>query len=77
MLTIKNISKETNISTASLCLNFVKKNNNIDKIIVGIDSLENLKENYKSINENIKRNILEKLNDLKENNEKFFYLING
>lgn len=69
LLIINNISRETNITTASLCLNFVKKNNNIDKIIVGVDSLENLKENYKSINENINRNILEKLNDLKENNE--------
>ncbi|HQF37067.1 MAG: aldo/keto reductase [Candidatus Methanofastidiosum sp.] len=49
---INKISKRLNISIASLCIKFALMNENIDKIIIGIDSLEDLVENIRGINGN-------------------------
>jgi aryl-alcohol dehydrogenase-like predicted oxidoreductase len=46
---INKISKCLNISIASLCIKFALINENIDKIIIGVDSIENLKENLRGI----------------------------
>ena len=47
--TINLISKNMNTSIASVCLKFALKNKNIDKVVVGVDSIENLKENLLGI----------------------------
>jgi predicted aldo/keto reductase-like oxidoreductase len=49
---IQQLSKTTAISIASLCLNFANNNEYIDKIIVGVDSVEDLKNNVEILNEN-------------------------
>jgi aryl-alcohol dehydrogenase-like predicted oxidoreductase len=43
-------SKKNNLSISTLCLGFANANKNIDKIIVGVDSLNNLKENVINYN---------------------------
>jgi len=48
------ISLEKKISIASLCLNFVNAFKNIDHIILGVDKLQQLKENIKLLNNNEK-----------------------
>jgi len=43
-LRFENWCKANKISKLEACLNYVKKNKHIDKIIIGIDSVDNLKE---------------------------------
>jgi uncharacterized protein len=49
--TIQNLCKELKVSIASLCQNFALLNQNIDKVVIGIDNLEQLKENINIIND--------------------------
>ncbi len=51
---LHSISIEHHISIASLCINFGLMNNSIDKIVIGVDSLENLQENVR-ITEEVKK----------------------
>ncbi|MDP2685129.1 MAG: aldo/keto reductase [bacterium] len=44
---VQQISADSGISIASLCLNFAYNNAFIDKIIIGVDNMENLKNNIK------------------------------
>jgi len=44
---IQQISLDSGISIASLCLNFAYNNAFIDKIIIGVDNIENLKTNIR------------------------------
>ena len=46
---LKNISENQNISIGALCLNFVLHNSYIDKVLIGVDSLVQLKNNISSI----------------------------
>jgi aryl-alcohol dehydrogenase-like predicted oxidoreductase len=43
-------AKKNQLSMSALCLGFANANRNIDKIIVGVDSLNNLKENITNYN---------------------------
>ncbi|MCK9582220.1 MAG: aldo/keto reductase [Endomicrobiales bacterium] len=45
------ISKEQKIAVNSLCLCFACLNSNIDKVVIGVDSLNNLNENIESLKE--------------------------
>lgn len=38
------LSRETNLSRLSLCLNFVRQNKFVDKIVVGVDNLDHMVE---------------------------------
>ena len=46
---IDRISKKYGIPVAALCLSFVMLNDSIDKVIIGVDSLKQLKENIGSL----------------------------
>lgn len=51
---INYLAKDLNSSVSAICLNFALSNQNIDKVVIGVDNLDNLKENInglKSINE--------------------------
>lgn len=65
------LSQDLDIPLAALCLNFVLLNKNIDKIIIGVDNLDNLKENIRVLEyrDRIKK-IYDKLLSLKEDDEK-------
>ena len=45
------LSKNTGLSISSICLNFVANNKFINKIIIGVDSTENLIDNINVLNE--------------------------
>lgn len=49
--------EKNNISALNACLNFVLRNKNIDKIVIGLNNLQNLKQviNYKKSNINFKK----------------------
>jgi aryl-alcohol dehydrogenase-like predicted oxidoreductase len=63
-------AKSNEIDISSVCLGFVNKNKYIDKIIIGVDSLDNLKNNinnYRMINDlNIDYSPLETLSVIDE-----------
>jgi len=42
---IRNISRESSLSVSAIALGYVYLNKNIDKLVIGIDNLDNLKEN--------------------------------
>ena len=64
---IQDISRDSSLDISSLCLNFVANNQNIDKIIVGIDKCNNLKNNFKALKELNKVKVyLKQLNKLSE-----------
>lgn len=69
LLKIKEISRSENVSIAGLCLNFAQRNKNIDKIVIGIDNLQNLKENLNSLSLKVNQNIFDELSILIEKNE--------
>ena len=62
---IRRVSYSSGISIASLCLNFANTNQYIDKIITGIDNVEDLIDNIRVLSESEKvQPHLESLNDL-------------
>ncbi|NQT06220.1 MAG: aldo/keto reductase [Candidatus Omnitrophica bacterium] len=46
---LRNISRESRIPIQALCICFAMLNSSIDKVIIGVDSLEQLKENIASL----------------------------
>ena len=74
---LRDLSRSTEVSIASLCLNYASLQKEIDSIIIGIDSLENLKENilFGRDAENVYP-ILDKLSSLKVDNEDLIIPIN-
>ena len=65
LLKFQEICKMFDISTASLALNFVIQNDNIDKVLIGVDNMLQLKENIKlSVDPNYNPFISEKINEI-------------
>ena len=56
---LNSICLNNNISMSSLALNFVNQNKYVDKIVIGAESIEQLKENIDCIDSNLDINILE------------------
>ena len=61
LILLTKLAKDNDTSVASICLNFVHENEYIDKVIIGVDSLNNLKDNLSSIN---KRNYTNRYFDI-------------
>ncbi len=74
---LNEIAYKNSLPLSVICLNFVQLNKNIDKILVGVDSLDNLKENAEAFNavKKVKR-IYNDLLCLKLDNEKIILPIN-
>ncbi len=69
MITLNKIAESINTSLLSLCLKFVLSNKFIDKIVIGVDNIENLKENLHAIKEEIKSDSYNLLKSMKIDNE--------
>jgi aryl-alcohol dehydrogenase-like predicted oxidoreductase len=72
---LNQLSKQTSKSITKLCLGFVLENQNINKIILGIERLEQLKDIINSF-EYLEPNYYNQLKDLKEDNEKIILPFN-
>lgn len=48
---LNSIAKRLNLTISSLCINFVLNSKYIDKIVIGVDNLSNLKENLDSLSD--------------------------
>lgn len=67
---LKRISADNKLSIAELALNFVLLNAFIDKVVIGVDSLENLKDNLRALKSKIRvKKIYKLLQGLKETDE--------
>ncbi len=47
---INHLAEKLNLSISAICLNFALLNKNIDKVVIGVDNLNNLKENIHDLN---------------------------
>ena len=64
------LSAEHSLSVVNLCLNFCMTNKNIDRAVIGVDSLDNFIEIIKAAKETEKVKLLyRELEELKEDNE--------
>ncbi len=77
ILALNSLSMKYDIPMGALCLNFAILNDSVDKVVVGVDSIENLKENISSLDylTNV-RNILNELSQFKEDDEKIILPVN-
>jgi aryl-alcohol dehydrogenase-like predicted oxidoreductase len=67
---LNELSKNGDIPLSAICINFAVFNENIDKVVIGVDSLENLKENIKALEYKGKvKEIYKELLKLKEEDE--------
>lgn len=67
---IHSLSQESNIPISALCLNFAVTNKFIDKVIIGIDNIEHLRINIKSLEyERNIANVYARLAALREDDE--------
>jgi aryl-alcohol dehydrogenase-like predicted oxidoreductase len=74
---LQSISNNSKISIASLCINFAASNKHVDRVVVGVDSLENFKENIESFNQMEEtKKVYNQLLGLKEENENIILPIN-
>lgn len=70
LLSLRALAKRANLSMSALCINFAVSNDCIDKLIIGIDSLQQMEENLKSLTyKNQIADMHNELMNLKENNE--------
>lgn len=71
------LSMKYNIPIGALCLDFAILNNSVDKVVVGVDSIENFKENISSLNYLTEvKNILKELYKFKEDDENIILPVN-
>jgi len=64
------ISKNNNLSIESLALNYPLNKTYIDKVLIGVDSLEQLKKNIKATENNFDKSIYEKIDCIQIKNTK-------
>lgn len=74
---LRTLAKNNYLSLSALAINFVLLDKNIDKIIIGVDSLKNFKENIRSIKDiNIVKRFYPLLLNLQEGDEDIVLPIN-
>jgi len=77
ILALNSLSMKHDIPMGALCLNFAILNDSVDKVVVGVDSIENFKENISSLDYLTDvRNILHELSQIKEDDEKIILPVN-
>lgn len=77
LLLLRALSKETNIPLSAMFVNFTVLNDFIDKVVIGVDGIEHLKENIETLRYQDKvKNIYAKLMSLRENNENITLPVN-
>ncbi len=68
---IKRISSENNIPIINLALSYVLNQEYIDNVLIGVDSLSQLKQNLTSIDKEINENIVKSIEKIKTKNIDF------
>lgn len=68
LIAIKNISKEENTSISNLALSYCLNQKDIDQVLIGVDSVNQLIDNLKAVDYKINHDALIKINALKVDN---------
>lgn len=77
LLSLRQISQEHHLSISAVCINFTALNENISKILIGVNSLDNLKENIEALkNINQVKNIRNELLALREDDADIVFPVN-
>ena len=77
IIKLNNLAERLDITVADLCLCFILLNQNVDKVVVGIDSLEHLRCNIEASKYRKKvESYYQDLLSIKENNENIVLPIN-
>ena len=71
LLKIREITEKEKIDLTSLALNYCLQQDFIDKIVIGVDSLKQLKKNFSIIGEPVTPEVIKSINDIKVQNEDF------
>ena len=65
---LSEISKINNASISELALSYCLQQNNIDNVLVGVDSINQLMDNIKSVNYKLDSKTINKINTIKVQN---------
>lgn len=65
LIAVKKISKEENVSISNLAFSYCLYQKNIDQVLIGVDSINQLIDNLKSVDYKINHDVLMKINALK------------
>ena len=68
LIAIKNISKEENTSISNLALRYCLNQKDIDQVLIGVDSVNQLIDNLKAVDYKMNNGALKKINALKVDN---------
>lgn len=68
LIAIKNISKEENTSISTLALSYCLNQKDIDQVLIGVDSVNQLIDNLKAVDYKMNHDALIKINALKVDN---------
>jgi aryl-alcohol dehydrogenase-like predicted oxidoreductase len=68
LLEINMLAKQERINIASLALGYCMAQNKIDQVLMGVDSVEHLIDNVKAANYQIRKDVLEKINEIRVDN---------
>ncbi|MFN4762608.1 aldo/keto reductase [Gillisia sp. Q332] len=69
LILLSDISKKDNASISELALSYCLSQNIIDNVLIGIDSIKQLKDNIKSVNYKIRPGTIDKINSIKIKNK--------
>ena len=70
IISLRNLAKEYNISLSSIALNYVMCNRYIDKVVIGIDSIQQLKKDLELLKEeSLIKTIIHKIDKLQIHDE--------
>lgn len=65
LISLKEIAKRYNITMTDLALSYVTQQNAIDKILIGVESVEQLKQNINSLNHTIPEEVIREIDKIK------------
>ena len=68
LIKISDISKNSNIPISDLAISYCLNQKYIDKTLIGVDSLSQLKENFKSLNNKLNTEVTNEINSIKVKN---------
>ena len=67
MLQLSTITKNSKVSIAHLALNYCLQQTSIDNVLIGVDSIEQLKDNLKALDHRLEINMIHRINNIKVN----------
>lgn len=64
LLIIRQLAEDYNLSLASLALNYCLQNEKIDKVLIGVDSMDQLKQNLSITGQSLSEELINRINNI-------------